>query len=257
MPKKDASRLRDPNRQTSAERDYRADMMDYFTSGLGSVCERLEHFPKYASRQALSRYLALYEIFKLAVPVQGSIVQCGVNHGGSLMLWAQLSSILEPVNIQRKVFGFDTFEGFPSIDAKDAKPGARNSQLRRGGYAGGSLEDLARAVELFDRNRFLAHIAKISLVKGDAALTIPKFVKQNPELVVSLLHLDFDLYAPTAAALKAFLPRVPKGGVIVFDELNNASWPGETAAVHEVVGLARLRIQRFAFEPHISYCVVE
>jgi Macrocin-O-methyltransferase (TylF) len=69
--------------------------------------------------------------------------------------------------------------------------------------------------------------------------------------------LDFDLYAPTAAALKAFLPRVPKGGVIVFDELNNASWPGETAAVHEVVGLSRLRIQRFAFEPHISYCVVE
>jgi hypothetical protein len=58
-------------------------------------------------------------------------------------------------------------------------------------------------------------------------------------------------------ALRHFVPRIPKGGVIVFDELNNAAWPGETAAVQEALGLSALRIRRLPYEPHISYCVVE
>lgn len=254
--KKDPSPLRDPSRQTSREKEYRVEMGEYFSASPGTAYEKLEHFPKFASRQSLSRYLALYEIFKVALPVHGSVVQCGVNHGGSLMWWAHLSSILEPVNLQRRIFGFDTFKGFPSVDRKD-RGAAKNAQARPGGYRGGEQSDLERCAELFDRNRFVSHIPKVSLVAGDAVRTIPAFLEKNTELVVSLLHLDFDLYAPTRAAIEGFVPRMPKGAVIVFDELNNAAWPGETVAVRETLQLPRLRIQRFAFEPHLSYCVLE
>ena len=255
--KTDPSPLRDERRQAVGEKDYRAALAAAFEQGPGSTYERLEHFPKYVSRQTLARYLALGEIFRLALDVHGSIVQCGVNHGGSLLLFAQLSAILEPVNLQRRIFGFDTFSGFPGIARQDRKRGAASPQARAGGYAGGSRAELEQCVSLFDRNRFVGHVPKVALVEGDATKTIPRFVQDNPELVVSLLHLDFDLYEPTLAALRHFVPRIPKGGVIVFDELNNAAWPGETRAVHEALGLSALRIRRLPYEPHISYCVVE
>ena len=37
--------------------------------------------------------------------------------------------------------------------------------------------------------------------------------------MISLLYLDFDLYEPTLAELKYFLPRMPKSTILLFDEL--------------------------------------
>ena len=78
-------------------------------------------------------------------------------------------------------------------------------------------------------------------------------IQIKPHTIVSLLHLDFDLYAPTMTALKNFIPRMPKGAVIIFDELNHPAWPGETRAVLEALDIGSLRIRRFTFEPHLSY----
>jgi hypothetical protein len=66
-------------------------------------------------------------------------------------------------------------------------------------------------------NRFNSHLEKIEIVKGDAVRTIPKYLKENKHTLVSLLYLDFDLYEPTKIALDNFLPRMAKGGLIVFD----------------------------------------
>ena len=73
----------------------------------------------------------------------------------------------------------------------------------------------------------------VSLIKGNAINTIPKFIKDNPHLLISLLFLDFDLYEPTKIALTHFLPRMPKGAIVAFDELDNPLWPGETKAMLE------------------------
>ena len=254
--RKDPSRFRQKTRQTTGELDYRQKMERYIASGAGTFIEKLENFPKYASRQSIGRYLALYEAFKLALPVQGIVAECGVNWGGGLMAFAQFSAVLEPVNLQRTVVGFDTFAGFPGLNARDRRAAEKSSEARKGGFAADSEQDLRYAIELFDRNRFLGHVGKVELVRGDAAKTIPAFLRSNPQTVVSLLHLDFDIYAPTKAALKHFLPRMPKGGVIVFDELNNKTWPGETVAVMELLRLNDLAIRRFPFEPHLSYAIV-
>jgi hypothetical protein len=253
----DPSRFRQKGRSSEREVGFRERMNRHIEKSPGTFFERLEHFPKYTSRQVLARYLALYEIFKLALDVQGDIIECGVNWGGGLMALAQFSSVLEPVNLQRRVIGFDTFEGFPSIAEQDKKGGAVTAEMRIGGLAASCHEDLLECIALYDANRFIGHIEKVILVKGDASRTIPAFVKENPQTVVSLLHLDFDLYEPTKVAIQNFAPRMPKGAVIVFDELNNMSWPGETVAVLDTLGLNNLRIQRFPFEPYISYAVIE
>lgn len=254
----DPSRFRQAGRNTANEKSYREDMQQYFDEGVGTSYEKIENFPKYLSRQSLARYLALYEIFSKALTVQGDVVQCGVNWGGSLVYFGLLSAVLEPVNLQRRVIGFDTFEGFPSIHEKDQQASQlMSTEMRAGGFAADAHADLCRAIELFDQNRFIGHVNKMVLVKGDACETIPEFLAANSHTVVSLLHLDFDLYEPTLVALKHFLPRMPKGAVLVFDELNNRTWPGETKAVIEACGLGALRIQRLPFEPYLSYAILE
>ena len=81
-------------------------------------------------------------------------------------------------------------------------------------------------------------------------------MKSHPHVLVSLLFLDFDLYEPTKAALEAFLPRMPKGAVVAFDELDNPLWPGETVAMLEMLEKYNLRIERLPFDPYIGYAVL-
>lgn len=257
MPTNDPSRFRVNARNTSAEVDTRLAMEQYGADGAGTFVEKMENFPKFVSRQSMARYLALYEIFKQVLPVQGSIVECGVNWGGGLMMLAHLSSILEPVNFQRRIIGFDTFSGFAGINDADEQGAEANPQRKAGGFAADSWDDLQRCIALYDANRFIGHIPKISLVKGDACTEIPAYLEKHPHTVVSLLHLDFDVYEPTRVAIECLVPRMPKGAVIIFDELNNDSWPGETRAVIDTLKLGSLRIQRFPFEPHVSYAVIE
>ena len=83
------------------------------------------------------------------------------------------------------------------------------------------------------------------------------YLKDNPHLVVSLLYLDVDLYEPTKIAIETFLPRMPRGAVIAFDELNARIFPGETIAVAETLGIRNIRIERFPFDSYVSFAVLE
>lgn len=256
MKKEDPSRFHE--RMLTSERDieYRLAIEGYFTKSIGSTVEKLENFTKYAPRPAIARFLYKYEIFKRILNVHGSIIEGGVLLGGGLMAWAQLSTILEPTNHQRKIIGFDTFSGFPSVAEEDKATGT-SLQVKLGGLAIDSFQDLQECIRLYDMHRALNHIEKIRLVRGDIKETVPQFIKENPHTVVSLLYLDFDLFEPTSVALESFVPRIPKGGIIAFDELNSEAYPGETIAVLRKLGISSLRIQRYTFGTSISYAVIE
>ena len=217
---------------------------------------KIENFPKYVRRQNITRFLALYEIFKKIQNVKGSIIECGVHEGFGLMSWAKFSSILEPVNFMRRIYGFDTFSGFPKISERD-KTKNKNFNTNVGDLKADTYLELKGLLSIYNSTRHLGHINKVELIKGDSVKTIPKFVEKNTHLVVSLLFLDFDLYEPTKVALESFLPRIPKGGIIAFDELDNPRWPGETEAMLEICKKNKLRIQRLEFDPYIGFAVIE
>lgn len=251
--------MHDPVTQSAGDYSYRAGLEQYFASGSGSFTEKLENFAKYVPRQNLARFLVRYELFKQVHEVQGSIVECGVLFGGGLMSFANLSAILEPYNFQRRIIGFDTFEGFPGLAPEDlqGKPDRKSAHLKTGGFAApDAYQDLLKSVELFNANRFLNHFPKVEVVKGDFAETSARYLQDHPHLVISCLYLDFDIYAPTKIAIERFLPRIPKGGIVVFDELNEEAFPGETQAVMACMPLSGLRVRRFPFEPRISYAVI-
>ncbi len=249
--------VREAKNQSQSDLDYLSAINALWEKSQGDARSKLECFANFTSRQALTKFMARFEIFAEQLHVNGSIVEIGVHRGQSLMTWAHLSSILEPVNYTRKIIGFDTFSGFTDVNNKDGK--GTSSVLKKGGFDAGkaAYDDLQKAVELFDANRLMNHIPKIELVKGDVAQSLPKYLKENPHLVVSLLHLDADLYAPTKKTLELLAPRMPKGAIIVFDELNMNLFPGETLATMETLGLENLRLQRFPYATSLSYAVVE
>jgi hypothetical protein len=226
-----------------------------FDSNSDSWETKIENFPKYVRRQNLTRFLALYEIFKKTLSIKGSVIECGVNHGYGVMSWCKFSSILEPVNLTRRVYGFDTFEGFPSVSEKDKS--SQSEHVKKGDLAADTFEELETLAEIFDSTRFLGHVKKLTLIKGDATETIPRFVVDNPHVIVSLLFMDFDLYEPTRVALEHFLPRMPRGAVIAFDELDNPLWPGETQAMLELMQEYSFRIERCSFDPYIGFAVLD
>jgi hypothetical protein len=240
--------------RTHAEQRVGSNIQRIFEQCPDSVEVKLENFPKYVRRQHLKRFLALYEVFKMILPVKGSIVECGVYRGSGIMSWAKLSAILEPENLTRRIYGFDTFQGFPSIHPKDTSEFANPEP---GGLGSNSYHELLELIKEHDTDRFLGHIGKVELIRGDMAVTIPEFVASHPHVLVSLLFVDCDLYEPTLAALTHFLPRMPRGAVLVFDDLDNPLWPGETLALLEQRGLKGLSLKRLEWDPYISYTVLD
>lgn len=214
------------------------------------VLDKLEAFPRFATKRSLARFLVKHEIFKRVLGINGSIVECGVFNGAGLFTWAQLSNIYEPSNHTRKIIGFDTFDGFPNVDDKD-NTGVLQSKV--GDLRGAGYEHIARSVDKYNAERHLSHVANVQLVQGDFLETSTQYLEKNKHTLVALLYLDFDLYEPTKKALEVFLPRMPKGAIIAFDELNCESFPGETMSMLEMLDLKKTKLERSPLDPWISF----
>jgi Macrocin-O-methyltransferase (TylF) len=215
---------------------------EHFQDATGTVADKLAAFPRFVPRTDLSRFLVRYELFKSILPVQGSVIECGVMNGAGLFTFANVSALLEPLNHRRQIIGFDTFEGFPAISDIDSAGGSR--YFSQGGFSGADREDLLKSVAYFDEDRALAQLPRIELIKGDFLATGSEYLRRNPHLIVALLYLDFDLFEPTIEAIRLFVPRMPAGAVIAFDESNVREAPGETLALVETLGVGSLRLQR-------------
>ncbi len=245
-----------PSHQTRQDSRYLEEMQSFYQRCVGTDAEKTKAFPKFVAPADIGRFLAKSKLFERILHVHGSIVECGVHLGGGLMTWAQLSAVLEPLNHVRRIIGFDSFTGFAHVSSQDRGPD--NSDLAVvGGYSAPAYDELIQCLRLFDMVRPIGHIPKVELEKGDALTTMPAYVEKCPHLLVALLYLDFDLYEPTKAAIQTFLPRMPGGSIIAFDELGQEHWPGETQAVMDTLGIRNVSIRRFPFQPQISYAVLE
>src|SRR5688500_9410405 len=183
--------MSDASLRHEPERRQREVLEGLFEGTSLSPFEMFRAFPVFTPRFNLARFLAHYELFKQIVDVPGAIVDVGVYRGASTFTWAKLCEIFCPTDVRKRVYGFDTFAGFPSLSAA---AGAENPlhDVRAGGYAAGSTieEDLRLAREAMNHDRHLSHIERIELLKGDVGRTIPDFVREQGQgLRVALLNL--------------------------------------------------------------------
>jgi hypothetical protein len=145
-----------------------------FSESPVSLAQKLQTFPRHTRRQDMARFLVKRQLFKLALPANGSVVECGVFAGGGLFGWMQFSGIYKPYNHTRRVIGFDTFAGFPGVHEKDLTEG-KSEHTRAGAFQTTSaiIEELENLGRIHNANRPIGHIPKIELVAGDAWETIP------------------------------------------------------------------------------------
>jgi hypothetical protein len=240
--------------QSTKDKTSHEQFMDLFEKCPISDEELINHIGLFIKRQNMSRIIFFYELYKRIVNVHGSIMGFGVRWGQDMALLSTFRGMLEPFNYNRKIVGFDTFGGFPTVSAKDKRGFAAVGDMKVADRYEAYLEKLLQAHE--DTSP-LAHIRKFDLVKGDATKTFKSYLDKHPETIIALAYFDFDIYEPTKVCLELCRDHLTKGSIIAFDELNHPDWPGETLALKEVFGVKGLRIERFPFMPTASYAVIE
>lgn len=216
--------------------------------------EILSNLGLYLNRQTLSRLLFMSELYQKIINVHGIVLEFGVRWGQNLALFSCLRGIYEPYNYNRKIVGFDTFEGFPEIDReKDGRKVAQGDYSVAVNYE----SYLEQVLTYHESESPIAHKKKFELVKGDATKTIFEYLDRHPETVIAFAYFDFDIYPPTKACLEAIRDRLTKGSILAFDELNCPEFPGETIAYKEVFGIDRFSIKRSPLNPLCSYVVID
>lgn len=181
-----------------------------------------------------SSIIALIESVKYVVNnnIDGSIVECGVWRGGSMMAVAK--TLVDLNNLNKHLFLFDTFEGMTKpkdVDTrfdletiaskkfKNEKTGKDSSNWVRA-----SLDDVKNSVYSIGYDK-----EKIHFIKGKVEDSLPS---KAPEKI-SVLRLDTDWYESTRHELIHLFPRLSKGGVIIIDDYD--SWAGARKAMDEYV----------------------
>jgi len=215
--------------------------------------ELLANLGLYLTSKNLSRMLFFYEIYKNVSKIHGVIMEFGVRWGPTTSLLSVLRGIFEPFNRTRKVIGFDTFCGHRGIGVKDgdiSKDGAYSLPADYDKY-------LANLLQVQEDLNPLSHIRKFELIKGDLVVTLPRYLERHPETIISLAIFDLDIYKPTKEALAAIQPYLCKGSILVFDELCDEVFPGETVALREVLAMPQLRLQRMPMTARLAYFEVE
>jgi hypothetical protein len=203
----------------------------------------------------LKKFLFINDIYSKAMAVHGVVMEFGVRWGQNLSLFQSLRSIYEPFNYSRRLIGFDTFEGFPSIHHKDGK----EAYTLKGGYnVTDQYEDyLFQLLRNLEQESPLGHVQKFELRKGDASVELEKYLLEHPETIISLAYFDFDLYEPTKNCLELIRSHITRGSVIAFDELCQPKFPGESLALQEVLGFDRYSIRRSPYSHYQSYIIVD
>lgn len=169
--------------------------------------------------------------------IEGSIVECGVWKGGSIM--AILKSLIKNNSFDREIYLYDTFDGMPmpsdmdlSFDGKSAEEQLTNSNKDD------SLVWAYAPFEQVKKNIFSIKYPrdKIKFVIGKVEVTIPKVMPDK----IALLRLDTDWYESTKHELKHLFPRLANGGVLIIDDYGH--WQGCRKAVEEYIAENNVKI---------------
>ena len=91
-----------------------------YISSLDKISDKnVTDFAIHTPINSIQRFLARYELVKLIKDIPGAVIEMGVCSGNGLFSLIHCHNVLEPTYQYREFFGFDTFEGFPSVHEND------------------------------------------------------------------------------------------------------------------------------------------
>lgn len=168
--------------------------------------------------------------------IKGSIVECGVWRGGSMM--AALNALLELNSQGRDIYLFDTFEGMtePGVEDVSIRGESMTDEFVRktsGGenWCGVSMDEVKCNILSMGYP-----LSKTHFIKGRVEDTLPL---DSPN-EIALLRLDTDWYESTRHELVHLFPRLAVGGIIIIDDYGHYS--GAKLAVDEYFAENKINI---------------
>lgn len=182
----------------------------------------------------LARILAVEEIYKEIISIPGAIFDIGTWRGMTPILCENFRAIYEPLNFQRHIYAFDTFEGYKGFSKEEIKV----DDISNGTYGveQGYKETLDTLLNLHEKNNAMGHIhGKHSVIQGDVTQTIPETLNANPGLTIALAFFDLNCYQPTLESLKLVLERLLNGGVLAFWQFSRKEIQAESQLFLELI----------------------
>lgn len=163
--------------------------------------------------------------------IEGSIVECGVWKGGSIM--AALLTLKEK---NRNIFLYDTFEGMSEPTKSDLTLNGSSAldiyKDIQGNWCYSSLEEVkSNILNTTYPQEYL------NFIKGKVEQTIPS---QGIPDKIALLRLDTDWYESTKHEMKYLFPKLVKGGIIIIDDYGH--WTGCRKAIDEYISNNNIKL---------------
>jgi hypothetical protein len=163
--------------------------------------------------------------------IPGSIVECGVGKGGSIM--AVALKLMAEGTQDRDIYLFDTFTGMTEPGDEDlsyrGEPASERYERQQSidgttDWCHGPLDQVKTNVTStgYDPQR-------LYFVEGKVEDTIPG----NAPEQIAILRLDTDWYQSTRHELVHLYPRLSSGGVLIIDDYGY--WQGARKAVDEYI----------------------
>jgi len=183
----------------------------------------------------MGKALAQWELYKMIVDIPGDVVECGVYKGSSLIRWITYRDVLEGSD-SRKVWGFDTFKGFP--ETNNATDKQFIEKFMREGGKGVSKDELDKILKYKNFKNY-------GLVKCDLRL-----LEDNPVNDIALLNIDVDTLDSTWSALW-FTHLIVPGGILILDDYGKVE--GATKAVEKFFDISKVEFSRLPFPNAPAY----
>lgn len=161
--------------------------------------------------------------------IKGSIVECGVWKGGSIM--AVLSTLLKHNINDKKVYLYDTYEGMstPTENDKSVRGEDALNAFEEKDEVWDKIKCYSSLEEVKENVYSTGYNAeKLNFIKGKVEDTI---TKDNLPEEISILRLDTDWYESTKHELEFLYPKLVKGGILIIDDYGH--WDGCKKAVDE------------------------
>ena len=187
------------------------------------------------SGQSLAMSAYFFRLLERVGQAEGDIVECGVGRGVSLVSWCTYVEYAQqfqddPKWPERRIMGFDSFEGLPDPSSDDLNPGwDNNPHIRAGTVKDTSMTGVIRMLRSTGVSPdFISD--QVRLVPGWFNNTLPNF-----DAKIALLHIDVDLHDSYLTVLNQLYNQVVPGGVIAFDEYKSDAdsrrFPGAAKAI--------------------------
>lgn len=204
---------------------------------------------------------------------EGDYIEAGVFRGRTLL---SMGLFLRMIGSKSKVVGFDTFSGFPAVEAEEDKLAQFDVLHREGRISDEHLTSVYRNrdwlthlsgkelsprnisssgdfsdsnLEILNAKKELLNLSNVEIIDGPFSETMTAENKLLDGRKFAFGLLDCDLYESYRTTLDFVWPRLESGGELFLDEYYSLKFPGARIACDEIASQADARLVMVSNHP--------